>query len=100
MSIDQTVEKPFKNIMAGFGENASKARDDAMSRMPYDPQKQPAAYSRLAVGDPTKVEGNQYKVNISYDLAEQTANAPRPETVQARPASFGPTDIFEDTRTG
>jgi len=88
------TNKDYTHCVAGFGDKPKEAMEDAESRLPA-PLKQADFYSRTQIVDPVKVEGDQYKVEIKYDLAK---GSPKAGKVKKRSSTAGETDPYACTR--
>jgi hypothetical protein len=91
---EKNMAEMYQHVIAGFGDTPEAALTAAEARLPH-PLKEAAKYSRHAVGDPFKVEGDQYKVEIGYDLPGATTEA---DKARKKSGSFGSTDPFGPTR--
>lgn len=84
----------FDYVIAGFGETAQDAMRDAEERLPH-PLREPDKYGGFHVGNPTEVEGDQFKVEIGYNLPSPEGTRKK---TRRKSGSFGPTDTFAATR--
>ena len=87
--------KDYKVIVAGFGDTADKAQEDAESRLPFDPSEKDDYCTKYGTGDPREVEGGQLKIEIGYNLRQTKSKSKK---TKAKSSSYGLGDVFDVTR--
>ncbi len=90
-------EKAYDYVMVGFGDNPKAAMDDALSRLDK-PLSDATIYSRYKIGEPSKVEGDLFKIEICYDIRRDPTPPVQRRKARRRSGSYGQGDVFAVTR--